>query len=70
MLLTQDVRAFWTKLGVVGDIQALQLMRLEPVLGPDPSHARVADAHLLGYRSHAPARGVGRALLHGLLDDF
>src|SRR6202035_6060880 len=45
-------------------------LKLEPVLGPDPLYARVADAHLLGHSPHAPVRGGGRVLLHGLLDDL
>src|SRR3981081_3876085 len=61
---------FFGEIGVVGDLEALHLMRLEPVLGPDPLYARVADAHLLGHSPHAPVRGGGRVLLHGLLDDL
>ena len=45
-------------------------MRLEAVLGPDALHARVADAHFFRHRSHAPVRGIGGTLLHGLLDDL
>ena len=61
---------FVGEVGIVGDLEAAHEMRLEAVFGPDALHARVADAHLLGHRSHAPVRGVGRALLHGLLDDL
>ncbi len=65
-----DVLNLFEEIGIVGDLEALYLMRLELVLGPDPLHARGADARLLGHRPHAPVRGVGRTLLHGLLDDF
>jgi hypothetical protein len=39
-----DVLNLFEEIGVVGDLEALHLMRLEPVLGPDPLHARVADS--------------------------
>src|SRR3984893_9017657 len=65
-----DVLDLFGEIGVVGDLEALHLMRLEPVLGPDPLYARVADAHLLGHSPHAPVRGGDRVLLHGLLDDL
>src|ERR1700730_13536091 len=55
-----DVLDLFGEIGVVGDLEALHLMRLEPVLGPDPLYARVADAHLLGHSPHAPVRGGGR----------
>src|SRR6202035_1846766 len=49
-------------------------LKLEPVLGPDPLYARVADAHLIGHSPHAPVRGggrvIGECLPHHRADEF
>src|SRR5450432_357505 len=65
-----DVLDLRDEVGIVGDLEAAHEMRLEAVFGPDALHARVADAHFFRHRSHAPVRGIGGTLLHGLLDDL
>ena len=65
-----DVLDLRDEVGIVGDLEAAHEMRLEAVFGPDALHARMADAHFFRHRSHAPVRGIGGTLLHGLLDDL
>ncbi len=65
-----DVSDFLLELRVVGDLELGDEVRLETGLSPDPLHARVADAHRLGHRAHAPVRGGGRRLAHGLRQDL
>jgi len=65
-----DVLDLRDEVRVIGDLETPHEVRLEAVFGPDALHARVADAHLFRHRSHAPVRGIGGTLLHGLLDDL
>jgi hypothetical protein len=65
-----DVLDLRDEVGIVGDLEAAHQVRLEAMFGPDALHARVADAHFFRHRSHAPVRGIGGTLLHGLLDDL
>jgi len=65
-----DVLDLLGEVGIVGDLEGTNEMRLEPVLIPDALHAGVADAHLLGHGAHAPVRGVGGTFLHRFLDDL
>jgi len=50
------------KLGIVGQLEAAEPMRLQTVCGPDPLHAAKADAGGFGHRPAGPVRRLARRL--------
>ena len=54
---THDVLELGRELGVLGQLEALDAVRLQAVRGPDPLHRAQREAGRLGHR---PARPVGR----------
>lgn len=64
-----DILHFLSKVRVVGDLEGANDVGFKPILLPDALHAGVANADLVPHYAHAPVRGMGWALLDGLLDD-
>ena len=65
-----DVLDLNGEVGIGGNLETFDEMRLEIVFDPDALHARMANADLFGHAAHAPVRGVDGTLFHGLLDDL
>lgn len=57
-----DIDGLLLELRIVGDLEGLDEVRLDPGLAPDPLNARVADAHLFRHRLHRPVRRIRRRL--------
>jgi hypothetical protein len=53
---------FW----IVRNLEGGNQVRLQAMIGPDPLHAGVTDAHRLGHGADAPMGGVRRCLPYGL----
>ena len=64
-----DVAHLVGELGIVGELEGLDLVGLEPMRVPDALHRRMADPQMLSQAAHAPLRRVGRHLMQGRLDN-
>jgi hypothetical protein len=50
-----DVVDFLDEQGVLGELEAVLAVRLEPECPPDPRHRRLGPADLFGHRPRRPA---------------
>ena len=64
-----DILHLVDKLLVVGQLERLHQMRLEPVGGPDTLHAGVAEPDRLGERTRRPMRGRRPRLVQRYVDN-
>jgi hypothetical protein len=60
-----DVAHLLDQLGVVGELEVLNPVGLEPEGLPDPAHREVTETAALGHAAPAPMSGVARHFLQG-----
>src|SRR5215208_2701636 len=55
---TDDITDFVDELRIVGQLEGVELMRLEPERFPDPADRRLGQSGLGGHRGSRPMRGI------------